>query len=335
MIKTEKTFFFLGKLGLEVGEGGLEGGVGLRGNKGRGRGGRFVGAIHETIEQGLVFLPQFVYGLLPEVKPLLFWIVRKLEDTGVGGHMSTSGDFTLEIQELLFELIDAVKEGLILRVRRGERFVVVEQAVDGGVGVGFFCLIAGDQVFEKLDFALEEDSLGVLFLPGVFFVVELVGEIVDVRLCRGELGLELGMLILKGVERGKGRAMFVEKGGVLEAKGGKSLVVRHYGRRRRRRRRRSLELSELLTQRVRVSDLGLEGVNLFAQDLGGLVCGAERDKLCRQGRVVRFELTEMLCLSFEFSCDDVMFVWWWWLVWWWLLELVLEVVDVSKTVCGK
>jgi len=66
--------------------------------------------------------------------------------------------------------------------------------------------------------------------------------------------------------------VFVKKVSVLEAEGGKSLVVGWYGRGRRRKgRRRNLKLSKLLAQRVSVGGLGLEGTNLFAQDLCSLV----------------------------------------------------------------
>ena len=69
-----------------------------------------------------------------------------------------------------------------------------------------------------------------------------------------------------GSEGGKGKAVLVKKVSVLEAEGGKSLVVGCCGRGRR-----NLELIKLLAQRVSVGGLGLEGTNLFAQDLCNLV----------------------------------------------------------------
>jgi len=41
--------------------------------------------------------------------------------------------------------------------------------------------------------------LGVLFSPGVLFMVKVLSELIDVGLCRSELGLEMGMLVLKGI----------------------------------------------------------------------------------------------------------------------------------------
>jgi len=268
LFETEQTFLFLRKLRLEVGEGRLEGSVGLRGNERRGIG----GVSGETVKQSLVFLLQVVDRLLPEIKPLFFWIVGELEDTGVGGYMTTCGDFTLKIKKLLLELVDAIKKGLVLRMRSGKRLVVVEQFEQGGL-VGLLCLVAGDEVFEEIDLALEKVCLGVLFSPGVLFMIKVLGELVDVGLCRSELGLEMGMLVLKGKEGGKGRAVFVKKISVLEAEGDKGLVVGCCGRRRwgRGRGRRNLKLSQLLAQRVRVGDLGFEGTNLFAQELCSLV----------------------------------------------------------------
>jgi len=59
--------------------------------------------------------------------------------------MATCGDFTLEIRKLLFELVDAIKERLVLRMRGG-RFVVVEQLEQRGL-IGLLCLVVSDEVF--------------------------------------------------------------------------------------------------------------------------------------------------------------------------------------------
>jgi len=59
----------------------------------------------------------------------------------------------------------------------------------------------------------------------------------------------------------------VKKVSVLEAEGGKSLIFGCCGRERRR----NLKLGKLLAQRVSVGDFGLEGTNLFTQDLCSLV----------------------------------------------------------------
>ena len=116
----------------------------------------------KTVKQGLVFLLQAVNRLLPEIKPLFCWIVGELEVTGVGGYTATCGNFTLEIKKLLFKLVDAIKERLVLRMRSGKRFEVIEQLEQGGL-TGLLCLVASDEVFEETDFALEKVCLGVLF----------------------------------------------------------------------------------------------------------------------------------------------------------------------------
>jgi len=194
LFEAKQTFLFLRKLRLEVGKGRLERGVGLRGDEGRGIG----GVSGKTVKQSLIFLLQIVYRLLPKIKPLFFWIIGELEDTSVGGYMATCGDFTLKIKKLLFELVNAIKERLVLRMRGRKRFVIVEQLEQGGL-VGFLCLVASDEVFEETDFALEKVCLGVLFSPGVLFMVKVLSELIDVGLCRSELGLEMGMLVLKGM----------------------------------------------------------------------------------------------------------------------------------------
>ena len=125
--------------------------------------GRGVGGLSgKTVKQGLVFLLQAVNRLLPEIKPLFCWIVGELEVTGVGGYTATCGNFTLEIKKLLFKLVDAIKERLVLRMRSGKRFEVIEQLEQGGL-TGLLCLVASDEVFEETDFALEKVCLGVLF----------------------------------------------------------------------------------------------------------------------------------------------------------------------------
>jgi len=66
--------------------------------------------------------------------------------------------------------------------------------------------------------------------------------------------------------------VLVKKVSVLEAEGGKSLIVGCCGGGRRRKGgRRNLKLGKLLAQRVSVGGFGLEGTNLFAQDLCSLV----------------------------------------------------------------
>jgi len=108
----------------------------------------------KNVKQGPTILLHVVNRLLPEIKPLFFWIIGELEDTGVGGYMATCGDFTLEITKLLLELLDAIKKRLVLRMRGGKRFVVVEQLEQRGL-IGLLCLVASD-VFEETDFALEK-----------------------------------------------------------------------------------------------------------------------------------------------------------------------------------
>ena len=319
---------FLRKLRLEVREGRLEGGVGLRGDEGRGIG----GVSDKTVKQGLVFLLQVVDRLLPEIKPLFFWIISELKDAGVGGYMTTSGDFTLEIKKLLFELVDAIKEGLVLRMRSGKRFVVVEQVEQGGF-VGLLCLVASDEVFEEIDFALGKVCLGVLFSPGVLLMVKVLGEFLDVGLCRSELGLELGMLVLKGMQGGKGGAVLVKKVSVLEAEGDKGLVVGCRGRGRRRKGRRgNLKLSKLVAQRVSVGGLGLEGANLFAQDLCSLVGRTERDELGREIGVVGLEFADMLGELPELGCENGVVVRVIGEAGLLVFKLILEAVDVRETV---
>jgi len=142
----------------------------------------------KTVKQGLIVLLQVVNRLLPEIKPLFFWIVGELEDTGVEGYMATCGHFTLEIKKLLFELVDAIKERLVLRMRGG-RFVVVEQLEQRGL-VGLLCLVASDEVFETL----EKVCLDVLFSSCILLAVNVLGKLIDVG-----LGLEMGMLVVKGM----------------------------------------------------------------------------------------------------------------------------------------
>jgi len=124
----------------------------------------------KTVKQDLVFLLQVVNRLLPEIRPF-FWIVGELEDTGVGGYTATCGDFTLEIKKLLFELVDEIKKRLVLRMRSGKRFVVVEQLEQHGL----LCLVANNEVFET-DFALEKVCLGVLFSPCILLAVNVLGK---------------------------------------------------------------------------------------------------------------------------------------------------------------
>ena len=128
----------------------------------------------KTVKQDLVFLLQVVNRLLPEIRPF-FWIVGELEDTGVGGYTATCGDFTLEIKKLLFELVDEIKKRLVLRMRSGKRFVVVEQLEQRGL-TGLLCLVASDGVFEETDFALEKVCLGVLFSSGILHAVKVLGK---------------------------------------------------------------------------------------------------------------------------------------------------------------
>ena len=129
---------------------------------------------------------------------MFFWIVGELEDTGVGGYMAACGDFALEIKKLLFELVDAIKKSLVLWMRGGKRFVVVEQLEQRGL-IGLLCLVASDEVFEETDFALEKVCLGVLFSSGILLAVKVLSKLIDVGLYRSELGLEMGMLVLKGM----------------------------------------------------------------------------------------------------------------------------------------
>jgi len=144
----------------------------------------------KTVKQDLVFLLHVVNRLLPEIKPLFFWIVGEVEHTGVGGHMATCGDFTLKIKKLLFELVDAIKKRVVLRMRSGKRFVVIEQLEQRGL-IGLLCLVASDEVFET-DFALEKVCLGVLFSSCILLAVKVLSELIDVG-----LGLEMGILVLK------------------------------------------------------------------------------------------------------------------------------------------
>ena len=88
--------------------------------------------------------------------------------------MATCGPFTLEIKKLLFELVDAIKERLVLRMRGGKRFVVVEQLEQRGL-TGLLCLVASGEVFET-DFALEKVCLGVLFSSGILLAVKVLGK---------------------------------------------------------------------------------------------------------------------------------------------------------------
>jgi len=194
LFKAKQTFLFLRKLRLEVGEGRLERGVGLRGDERRGVG----GLSGKTVKQGLIFPLQVVNRLLPDIKPLFFWIVGELEDTGVGRYMATCGDFALEIKKQLFELVNAIKKRLVLRMRGGKRFVVIEQLEQRGL-IGLLCLVASDEVFEETDFALEKFCLGVLFSSGILLAVKVLSKLIDVGLYRSELRLEMGMLVLKGM----------------------------------------------------------------------------------------------------------------------------------------
>jgi len=54
--------------------------------------------------------------------------------------MATRGNFTLEIKKLLFQLVDVIKEGLVLRVRGRKRLIIVEQLEQRGL-VDLLCLI--------------------------------------------------------------------------------------------------------------------------------------------------------------------------------------------------
>jgi len=56
------------------------------------------------------------------------------------GYMATRGNFTLEIKKLLFQLVDVIKEGLVLRVRGRKRLIIVEQLEQRGL-VDLLCLI--------------------------------------------------------------------------------------------------------------------------------------------------------------------------------------------------
>ena len=96
--------------------------------------------------------------------------------------MATCGDFTLKIKKLLFELVDAIQESVVLRMRGGKRFVVVEQLEQHGL-TGLLCLVASDEVFEETDFALEKVCLGVLFSSGILLAVNVLGKLIDVGLC--------------------------------------------------------------------------------------------------------------------------------------------------------
>jgi len=129
----------------------------------------------KTVKQDLVFLLHVVNRLLPEIKPLFVWIVGELEDTGVEGYMATCGDFTLEIKKLLFELVDAIKKRVVLRMRGGKRSVVVEQLEQRGL-ICLLCLVASDEVFEETDFALEKVCLGVLFSSCILLAVKVLGK---------------------------------------------------------------------------------------------------------------------------------------------------------------
>ena len=156
----------------------MEKGVGFRGDEGR----EVRGLSGKTVKQGLIFLLHVVNRLLPKIKSLFLWIVVELEDTSVGRYTATCGDFTLEIKKLLFELVDAIKERLVLRMRGGKRFVVVEQLEQRGL-TGLLCLVANNEVFEETDFALENVYLGVLFSSGILHAVNVLGKLIDVRLC--------------------------------------------------------------------------------------------------------------------------------------------------------
>ena len=148
----------------------MEKGVGFRGDEGR----EVRGLSGKTVKQGLIFLLHVVNRLLPKIKSLFLWIVVELEDTSVGRYTATCGDFTLEIKKLLFELVDAIKERLVLRMRSGKRFVVVEQLEQRGL-IGLLCLVASDEVFET-DFALEKVCLGVLFSSSILLAVNVLGK---------------------------------------------------------------------------------------------------------------------------------------------------------------